>query len=67
MPRPNLKADAAYENAHLVTRDLLDRIAELLADCQAPGDDDHPINWGHVGTMNEVNRQLSEVIEFLEN
>ncbi len=67
MRRPNLKADAAYENAHLITRDLLGRIAELLTDMPVPDAEIGPINWGHVGTMNEVNRQLSEVIEFLEN
>jgi hypothetical protein len=32
-----------------------------------PGDDDYPIHWGHVGDVNEVNRQLSEVIAFLSN
>jgi hypothetical protein len=65
--KPKLKAEAAYENAHLVARDLLERIEELLFDMPPPGDDDYPIHWGHVGDVNEVNRQLSEVIAFLSN
>ncbi len=64
--KPDLKPEAAYENAHLVAQDLVDRIRELLFDLPAPGDDEHPINWGHVGSVNEVNRQLSEVVSTLE-
>ena len=47
--KPNLKAEAAYENAHLVAQDLVARIGELLFDLPAPGNDEHPIHWGHVG------------------
>jgi len=63
-PRPNDKA--TYENAHATARSLVERINELLFDMPAPGDEDHPIRWTHVGTINEVNRQLSEVIAFLD-
>jgi hypothetical protein len=31
----------------------------------APGDDDHPIDWGHVGSINHVNDLLSQVVCFL--
>jgi hypothetical protein len=65
--KPKLKAEAAYENAHLVARDLLERIEELLFDMPPPGDEDHPIDWANVGDVNEVNRQLLEVIAFLSN
>jgi hypothetical protein len=65
--KPKLNAEAAYENAHLVTRDLLQRIGELLADMPAPGDERQPIHWGHVGDVNEVNRRLAAVVAFLEN
>ena len=34
--RSALDADAAYENAHLIARDLLVRIEELLFDMPAP-------------------------------
>ena len=33
--KPKLNAEAAYENAHLVARDLVDRIGELLMDMPA--------------------------------
>ena len=60
-----LQAEAAYENAHLVAQDLVERIRELLFDMPAPGVEEHPINWAHVGSINEVNKQLSDVVEFL--
>ena len=64
--KPNLKAEAAYENSHLVAQDLTQRINELLFDLQAPGDDEHPINWCHVGTVTEINRRLASVVAFME-
>ena len=60
-----LSAEAAYENAHLVAQDLVQRINELLFDMPAPGDDEHPIHWGHVGDLGEVNNRLLSVINFL--
>ena len=63
--KPNLKAEAAYENAHLVAQDLVTRVGELLFDLPAPGNDDHPIHWGHVGDVNEINNRLSHIIDFL--
>ena len=64
--KPQLTAEAAYENAHLVAQDLVQRIGELLFDLPAPGDDEHPINWSHVGTLNEVNNRLSAIVAFLD-
>ena len=64
--RPNLTAEAAYENAHLVAQDLVQRIGELLLDLSAPCYGKHPINWGHVGDINEVNNRLSAVVAFLD-
>ena len=61
-----LQAEAAYENAHLVAQDLVERIRELLTDMPAPGVEEHPINWGHVGSINEVNQRLSQVVAFLD-
>jgi hypothetical protein len=63
--KPKLTAEAAYENAHLVAQDLLERIRELLFDMPAPGNDEHPIHWGHVGDVKEVNNRLSLVVAFL--
>ena len=64
MTTPRRKPDAAYESAHLVTVDLLARIRDLLGDMPAP---DSGVDWGHVGTMNFINAQLSEVVEHLES
>lgn len=64
--KPNLTAEAAYENAHLIAQDLVERIHELLFDLPAPGNDEHPINWAHVGSVNEVNNRLSAIVAFLD-
>ena len=64
--KPQLTAEAAYENAHLVAQDLVQRIGELLFELPAPGNDEYPIHWGHVGSLNEVNSRLSSVVAFLE-
>jgi hypothetical protein len=63
---PKLTAETAYEAAHLVAQDLVQRIGELLFDLPAPGNDEHPINWADVGSVNEVNNRLSSVVAFLE-
>ena len=65
--KPKLSAEAAYENAHLVAQDLVQRIGELLFDLPAPDNDERPINWADVGSLNEVNNRLSSVVAFLEN
>jgi hypothetical protein len=64
--KPKLNAEVAYEHAHLVVHDLLARIGELLFDLPAPGNDEFPIHWGHVGQIIEVNRRLSAVAAFLD-
>ena len=64
--KPNLKAEAAYENAHLVAQDLVERIRQLLTVMPAPGNDEHPIHWGHVGDITHVNAQLSDLVAFLD-
>ena len=65
-PKPKINAEAAYENAHLVAQDLVQRIGELLFDMPAPGDDAHPIHWGHVGDINRVSAILLEAVTFLD-
>ena len=64
--KPKLTAEAAYENAHLVAQDMVERIRELLFDLPAPGNEEHPIDWADVGSINEVNNSLSSVVAFLE-
>ena len=59
--KPKLTADAAYENSHLVAQDLVERIRELLFDMPAPGNEEHPIHWGHVGDGPDVMARISSV------
>ena len=61
----NAAADTAYENAHLVARDLVEQIGELLFELPAPGDDEYRINWSHVGSLHEINKRLASVVAFL--
>ena len=58
-------AETTYKNAHSVAQDLVARIGELLFDLPAPNNSESPINWGHVGDINEINLQLSRVIDFM--
>ena len=62
--KPKLLAEPAYENGHLVARDLAERLGELLADRPAPGGE-WPIHWGHVGDVAHVNALLAQAIAFL--
>ena len=64
--KPKLTAEAAYENAHVTAQGLVERIGQLLFDLPAPGDEEHPVGWGLVGNLGEVNRRLSAVVAFLE-
>jgi hypothetical protein len=62
--KPKLKADSTYEHAHLVARDLLQRIGELLTERPAPDTDG--IDWAAVGDIVHVNKLLSNVVGFLD-
>lgn len=64
MKTTKITADAAYENSHLVARDLLDRVGELLEEMPAPNGE-RPVHWGHVGDVNHVNALLLQVVQFL--
>jgi hypothetical protein len=57
--------EIAYLNAHQRALDLIDRLRGLIEDRPAPGDDEHPINWGHVGDLGHANELLDETIAFL--
>lgn len=66
MKAAKITAEAAYENSHLVARDLLDRVTELLQNMPAPdGNGEQRIHWGHVGDVNHVNALLLQVVQFL--
>ena len=63
--KPRLEAEPAYENAHLVARDLLQRIEELLCDLPAPGGE-ITISWPLVAAMVEVNQHLASIVAMLD-
>jgi hypothetical protein len=64
--KPPLLPDAAYENAHLVAQDLLERLRELLHSLPAPGSDHVPMNWQNVGDLMRINVLLGDAIGILE-
>ncbi len=63
--KPVLHADAAYENSHVIARDLIEHINELLQDMPAPGNDDRPIEWAHVTQINRVNGLLLDIVKLM--
>jgi len=65
---PALKrtAEEAYVRAHGQATELVDAIYDRLQDMPAPGNDDHPVNWGHVGDLNHVNDLLQQISDFLD-
>jgi hypothetical protein len=65
MTKPRLQAEPAYENSHLVARDLLERIGELLTDLPAPGGQ-LAIDWPLVGMLAGVNERLASVVAMLD-
>ena len=64
MPKPHMEAAAPYENLHLVTRDYLDHIRDLLSIMQQPNTP--TIGWRDVHTLAEVNARLAEAAGLLE-
>ena len=65
MTKPRLQAEPAYENSHLVARDLLERIGELFEDLPAPGGK-LAIDWSLVGLLAGVNERLASVVAVLD-
>ena len=63
MTKPKLEPAPAYENAHLVATDLVQRLGELLADMAPP--DEHR-TWMEVTQLVEVNGLLASAIDQLE-
>ena len=59
--------EAAYQAAHVEADCLTDRILDLIHDLPASGNDRQPVDWSHVGSLNEVNRRLQSVVAFLQN
>jgi hypothetical protein len=64
MGKPTLEPAAPYENLHLVARDYLDRLRQLLDALQQP--DDPKLRWRNVHTMAQVNARLAQAGELLD-
>ncbi|KAA5541502.1 hypothetical protein FYK55_18260 [Roseiconus nitratireducens] len=62
-PRP-IEPAAAYDNAHQISRDLLQHI-ELQLDRMIPPDN-KALRWTHVWALNLINAQLSEVAALVD-
>jgi len=55
--------NAAYVEAHAFVIHYLDEIDGRIHDLPAPESDG--LDWGHVGTMNKVKRDLRAIVTFL--
>ena len=62
-PKP-IQPAPAYENAHQISRDLLQHIELQLDRMIRP--DNKALRWTHVRALNLVNAQLSEVAELVD-
>ena len=67
MSGTNANAEEAYLQIHRQACDLLVHIEELLHDLPAPGNEEFPITWAHVGTAREVVARLTGVVAFLSS
>jgi hypothetical protein len=57
-------AEIAYAKQHAAAAALLAQLQEALFDLPAP-DSDTKIDWSHVGSLAEINRQLKETFDFM--
>jgi hypothetical protein len=62
-PRP-IEPAAAYDNAHQISRDLLQHIELQLDRMLKP--DHKALRWTHVRALNLINAQLSEVAALVD-
>ena len=67
MPSPNQETvEDLYLTAHMECMSLAAKVQKLIQDMPAPGNDDHPIEWEHVGKAEEVENRLAGIVAFLE-
>ncbi|QDV85488.1 hypothetical protein [Planctomycetes bacterium TBK1r] len=55
------RLEDAYVAAHIAALTLLEDLHQIVEDLPAPGNDEHPIDWGHVGSLNHLCEQLAEL------
>ena len=51
----------AYVAAHIRALTLLENLHQTVEDMPPPGVAEHPIDWGHVGSLNHLCEQLTEL------
>jgi hypothetical protein len=66
MPSQPISAEQAYAAQAAIAEQQLQEILKLLADYKASQAKD-PKNWGYVGDLHSVNRNLSDVAQFLRH
>jgi len=57
-------AQNAYLATHQEVLEKLQKLQEALFDMPAP-DGEAKIDWNHVGSITEINRQLKETLDFM--
>jgi hypothetical protein len=57
--------EEAYLEQHTQAAHLIQQLGEAIFDLPAP-DGDVAIDWGHVGSVAELNRQLSAALAFIQ-
>ena len=55
------KIEDAYSAAHIRALTLLENLHQRIEDLPAPGNNEQPIDWGHVGSLNHLCQQLAEL------
>jgi hypothetical protein len=59
------RIEAEYTAAHVQALTLLENLHEIVEDLPAPGNDESPIHWGHVGDLNHTIGLLKQAQDFL--
>ena len=63
MDRTTNRVEAAYTAQHAAVWMSLQALQSIIEDMPAP-DAETRINWGHVGTLTEINEQLGHLLRF---
>ena len=66
MTKSQIQANAAYVASHTKAIESIAYLAALVEDMPAPGTGSQ-IGWPMVGTLNEVNARVAELIEMLRS
>jgi len=56
-------AEDTYARDHNQAREVAAAIAAELWNLPAPGDDAHPITWGHVGELGSIRETLDATLD----